>query len=75
MNLKHMLHGNSKHEAIERYIILGIIVGVILVGIGTAATIFQTKGATTAIALVGSFITFVLTVVLVFYWLVRGDRQ
>lgn len=74
MNLMHMLHVHGKHEMIERYIILGIIVGVIIAGIGIASTAIQTKGITTAIALVGSFITFVFTVILVFYWVVRGDK-
>lgn len=74
MNLKHMLHGHGKHETVERYIILGIILGVILAGAGIASTAIATKGATTMVALVGSFITFVFTVVLVFYWLLRGDK-
>jgi len=74
MNLKGMLKGHSKHETAERYIILGIVAGVVLAGIGTAATVLGTKGAATATALVGSFITFIFTVILVFYWLLRGDK-
>lgn len=74
MNLKHMLHGHGKHEAAERYIILGVVVGVLIAGVGIALTALETKGLFTAIALVGSFITFIFTVILVFYWLVRGDK-
>lgn len=74
MNLKSMLHGHNKHETIERYIILGVIVGVLLAGVGIASTIFGSKGLTTMVALVGSFITFIFTVILVFYWFVRGDK-
>ncbi len=74
MNLKNLLHGHNKYEMIERYMIIGIILGVLIAGIGIVSTIFETKGITTAIALVGSFITFVFTVILVFFWLVRGEK-
>lgn len=74
MNLRHMLHGHSVYDKIERYIILGLVIGVLLAGAGIASTILVTKGAPTALALVGSFITFVFTVILVFFWVFRGDR-
>lgn len=74
MNLKGLLHGQNKQETIERYIIFGVIIGVVLAGSGIALTVIQTKGATTAIALVGSFITFLFTVILVFYWVFREDK-
>ena len=72
--IKHALHGHGKHEAVERYIILGIIIGVVLAGIGTAATAIDTRGVPAILAMVGSFITFIFTVILVFYWLVRRDE-
>ncbi|MBI4894330.1 MAG: hypothetical protein HY833_01190 [Candidatus Aenigmarchaeota archaeon] len=72
--IRHALHGHGRHEAIERYIILGIIMGVVLAGIGTAATVLDTKGVPAILAMVGSFITFIFTVILVFYWLVRRDE-
>jgi purine-cytosine permease-like protein len=71
--IRHALHGHGKPEAVERYIILGVAFGALLAGIGTAATVFSTQGIPAALALVGSFITFVFTVILVFYWLFRGD--
>jgi purine-cytosine permease-like protein len=71
--IKHILHGHGKHEAAERYIILGIVIGVVLAGIGTAATAISTAGAPAILTMVGSFITFIFTVILVFYWLVRRD--
>lgn len=74
MNLKHTLHGHGKHETVERYMILGLLAGVLVAGIGIASTILGTKGLTSAVTLVGSFITFVFTVVLVFYWTFRGDK-
>jgi len=69
-----MLHGHGKQEAVERYIILGIALGVVLAGVGTMMTAFGTKGLSAALAMLGSFITFVFTVILVFYWLIRGDK-
>lgn len=74
MNLKNLLYAHSKYEKIERYIILGIIVGVLILGIGMVSTIFEARGLATAVLLAGSFITFIFTVILVFYWLIRGDR-
>lgn len=74
MNLRQILRGHNKHETIERYIILGIVFGVMIAGAGITSTIFETRGITTAVTLVGSFITFAFTVILVFYWLVRGDK-
>lgn len=74
MNFKHLLHGHSRRETIERYTILAIVVGVLIAGVGMVATIFGTKGAATVVTLVGSFITFVFTVVLVLWWFVRGDK-
>lgn len=72
--IKHALHGHGRKEAVERYIILGIVVGVVLAGIGTAATVLSTAGVPAVLAMVGSFITFIFTVILVFYWFVRGDN-
>lgn len=72
--LHHIMHGHGRQEAVERYVILGIIAGVVLAGAGTMMTALGTKGLSAALAMVGSFITFVFTVILVFYWLVRGDE-
>jgi len=74
MNLKHLLHGGSKHETFERYIILGIVVGIVLLGTGIASTAIVTQGVPTILALVGSFITSIFTIILVFYWLFKGDK-
>lgn len=73
MNLKHLLTGYSKHDRIERMLILGVVVGVLFAGIGMIGTIFSTVGAPAALTFVGSFITFIFTVILVFFWLIKGD--
>jgi hypothetical protein len=65
--------GYSKHDRIERMLILGVVVGILFVGIGTLGTIVSSTGAPAALTLVGSFITFVSTVILVFFWFFRGD--
>lgn len=74
MNLRNLLHGHGKRETVERYIILGLLAGVLLAGVGITSTVLGTKGVTTAIALAGSFITFVFTVILVLFWLFRGEK-
>jgi type III secretory pathway component EscU len=68
------MHGHGRRETVERYVILGIVFGVILAGVGTMMTALGTKGISAILAMVGSFITFVFTVILVFYWLFRGDE-
>lgn len=72
--IRHMIHGHGKHEAVERYIIVGLVFGVLMAGIGIGASPISQAGAPAALAMVGSFITFVFSVILVFYWIFRGDR-
>jgi hypothetical protein len=72
MDLKSLLLGGGK-DRIERVAILGVMVGVLVAGLGTAFTVLGTKGVFAGTALLGSFITFVFTVILVFYWFARGD--
>jgi hypothetical protein len=73
MNLKHLLMAHDKRTRIERFLILGIVLGAFLLGIGTLGSIFSSVGIPAVLTLVGSFITFVSTVILVFYWFARGD--
>lgn len=65
----------TRGDRTEKFILLGVAVGVLLTGIGIASTVIATQGITAALALVGSFITFVSTVVLVLYWFARGDGK
>ncbi len=57
-------------KRIELYSIIGIVFGILLVGIGILGTIFQNQGIFTIIALIGSFITFISIIILVFYWFI-----
>ncbi len=72
--IRHMIHGHGKHEAVERYIIIGLMLGVLIAGIGIGTSPLSETGAPAAMAMVGSFITFVFSVILVFYWVFRGDK-
>lgn len=73
MNLKHLLFVHDKKTRTERFLMLGIAAGVLLVGLGTLGSIFSAVGIPAVLTLVGSFVTFVSTVALVFLWLARGD--
>lgn len=73
MNLKHLLTAHDRKTRIERFLILGIAVGVLFVGLGTLGSIFSAVGIPAVLTLAGSFIVFVSTVILVFFWLARGD--
>lgn len=72
--IKHMIHGHGKREAAERYIIIGLIAGVIMAGVGIGTSPLSETGAPAAMAMVGSFITFVFSIILVFHWVFRGDN-
>lgn len=71
MNPAKLLEG---FRGIERYVFFSLMAGVVMVGAGTAATVLSTKGIPAALTLIGSFITFVSTVILVFYWFFKGDK-
>ena len=75
MNLKGLLQGADATETVERYIILGVVVGAVILGAGIAYSSVATQGLAGALALVGSFITFIFTVILVSYWFVVGDKK
>ena len=74
MDFENILYGNSRKETIERFLILSIIIGASLLGFGTLGTISASQGSAAAVTLIGSFITLISTIVLVFYWLVVDGK-
>ena len=74
MDLEKLLYGHGKKDTVERFLILSVVVGAVLLGAGTLGSISASQGSAAAVTLIGSFITFVSTVVLVFYWLVVGSK-
>jgi hypothetical protein len=72
--LKEKLKGKDKYETAENYSIAGIAAGVAMLSIGFLLSILNPKGLSTIILMLGSFISFVSTVALVFAWLARELR-
>ncbi len=70
-----MLKGSNKIETLERWSIFLIFVGLVLFSIGTLIAIWVQQGFPVAIALFGSFITFVFTIVLILVWLLQDKGK
>lgn len=71
MNLLSKLKGKDKYETVENYSIAVILIGGLILSSGMALTAIATKGIPAILAMLGSLISFLATVVLVFSWLVK----
>lgn len=65
------LKGKNKFETAENYSILLIVIGVIILSLGIGLTIVVPQGIPAILAMIGSFISFLATVILILVWLVR----
>lgn len=65
------LKGKDKYETAENYSILSIAVGAAILSTGIGLTVLTPKGIPAILAMLGSLITFVSTVVLIVIWLVK----
>jgi len=68
---KEKLRGKDKYETAENYSIAGIAVGVVLISIGFLLTTFYLKGIPVILLMIGSFLSFIFTVAIVFVWLLK----
>ena len=68
---KDLLKGKTRYERMEGYCILVIIIGAIILSTGIGLTAISTKGISAIMAMLGSVITFLATVVLIFVWLFK----
>jgi len=69
MWLKDMIMSKKKLEKMEGYSILSLIVGTVILSSGIGLTIVSTKGIPAIITMLGTLISFLSTVVLIFTWL------
>lgn len=67
-NVLGMLKGKSKFETFERCLIASLILGTCLLSLGIGLTIITPKGVPALLAMFGSFLAFISTVLLVFVW-------
>ena len=65
------LKGKDKFETAESYSILSILIGALILSLGIGLTIITPKGLPAILAMLGSLIAFVSTVVLILVWLVK----
>jgi hypothetical protein len=66
-----MLKSGNKFERAERYCIIVLLVGAIMLSTGIGLTAIEPKGISAIIAMLGSLIAFLATVVLIFTWLTQ----
>ncbi|MEM5766257.1 MAG: hypothetical protein QW423_01320 [Candidatus Aenigmatarchaeota archaeon] len=69
--LKEKLKGKNKFETTENYSILGITIGIIVLSSGFLMSIINPKGLASILLMLGSFLIFISTVVLVFVWVLK----
>jgi len=69
-----MLKGKDKYETLENYSIAFIILGVVMLVAGIGLTIITPKGIPTILAMLGSVVSFLATVALVFIWFAKEFR-
>jgi hypothetical protein len=66
-----MLKGSSKYETAENWAIAFIVLGAVMLSAGIGISIVNPKGIAAILAMLGSFISFIATVVLIFVWLAK----
>jgi hypothetical protein len=63
------IRGKDKYSTAENYSILFIFVGAIILSAGIGLTIISPVGIFAILAMIGSFVAFVFTVILILVWL------
>jgi hypothetical protein len=68
-NVLDMLKGSDKYETVENYSLLGVIIGAVLLSSGIVLTTLSSQGISAILAMMGSLIAFLSTVILIFAWI------
>lgn len=66
-----MLKGSSKYETAENWAIAFTVAGAVMLSAGIGISIVNPKGIAAILAMLGSFISFISTVALIFIWLAK----
>jgi len=66
-----MLKNKDRFVKIEGYCILALIVGALVLSGGIGLSILNPKGISAILAMLGSIISFVAVVALIFVWLIK----
>jgi len=73
-----MLRGKDKYETFERWSIAIVVLGSLGLAAGIGLSTLQTTGYPTIIAMLGSFVLFIGTILLIISWLLadwKGAEQ
>jgi hypothetical protein len=62
------LKGKSKYETFENIVLFAIVFGAVLLSAGIGLSIFSPKGLPAVFAMLGSFIVFIFSAVLILFW-------
>lgn len=71
MKIFNLLKGKNKYERAEGYCIVILLIGAFTMSAGIGLTIFNPKGISAILAMLGSFIAFIATIALIFTWLIQ----
>jgi hypothetical protein len=66
-----MLKSKDKYERAEGYCILILLAGALMFSAGVGLTIITTRGIPAILAMLGSLVSFLATVALIFTWLAK----
>lgn len=66
-----LLKGKTLYEKIEDYCMIFLIVGAIMLSVGIGLTVISAKGVSAILAMLGSLISFLATVALIFVWICK----
>lgn len=67
-----MLKGSEKYETTENYSLFGVVAGAVLLSCGIGLAAFSPQGIPAILAMMGSLIAFLCTVILIFIWIVKS---
>jgi len=71
MKIFDMLKSKDKYERVEGYCIVVLVVGALMLSVGIGLTTLNPKGISAIAAMIGSLISFLATVGLIFTWLIQ----
>jgi len=70
-NVLGMLKGSDRYETAENWAIAFIVIGAVMLSAGIGISIVEPKGVAAILSMLGSFVAFIATVVLIFVWLAK----
>jgi uncharacterized membrane protein len=70
-NVLDMLKGKDRFETAERWSVLIIVIGAVMLSAGIGLSIISTKGLTAILMMIGAFLSFIATVALIFVWVLK----